>query len=273
SHAGALDGRRPATSARGGSMTWRLWFGVWLAVSIVPAIPSVAQPIDQQLYLRKNEDQLENHYRDRLLSISYVVNTRHTGEVNFVRGTAFLVSAGGYAITARHVLERALDFENFDALSFKIEYADGGQIYQAKLASDSILQSRTSDITSFRVTKPSGEEFNKYLCVELTNLWTAPSGITHLATLQFFNRQPAEWQLVQRPVRIDQRHGPQDLFDYLAISETLEDSMSGGAILIDGRVIAVVSNSLMEGDKPVPSGNYGNLLRYAEDTAWRGRAD
>ena len=231
-----------------------------------------AQPIPQTLYLPKNSDELEKYLRESLLRITYEVESRQTGQRWFERGTAFLISPGGYAVTARHVLEPAMDFENYDVLSLKVEYADGARLERAKLAGEEVLLSKTSDIATFRVSTPSGASFKHFLCVERGDISQAKMAL--LATLQFFNQaQQPDWQFFKKEITIDQRHGPDGLFDYWALPIEFENSMSGGAVLLNGRVAAVVSNSLMDGGKPVPGGNYANLLRYADDTAWRGRAD
>jgi hypothetical protein len=226
----------------------------------------------QTLFFPEDPEELKQYSRDRLLRISYEALSRVTNERTYHRGTGFLISKGGYAITARHVLEAALDYEQHDIYNFKIEYAEGGHYGTGVLDTDVTRQSETADITTFRISKQTGQPFGHYFCVEKTNTISSAKK-ADLITLQFYNRVPSSWEITNKQITVEQQHGPPGLFDYWAFSEPFENSMSGGAVLLKGRVIAVVSNSLNREEKPNPGSNYANLLRYAGDTGWRDRAD
>lgn len=247
------------------------WLTFVLLLSLVPVIsrPAEAQLMDPQLSAEERDD----YFRERLLRISYRAESRSSGDETEVRGTGFLISAGGYVITARHVVQQAFDFENYDIRDFKIEYASGGMPKEAKLISDSELLSQTSDIATFRITRQDDGPIGKFLCTQPSNDWRLSSGPVQLASFQYLGLATPVWDLVQKPMSIEKKNGPGELYEYLATSEPFDDSMSGGAILVGGRVVAVVSLSLMRGSQTVARGNFGNLLRYADDTNWRARSD
>ncbi|NPV20367.1 S1 family peptidase [Bradyrhizobium aeschynomenes] len=252
-------------------MRWSIF--ALLSSVLLTGRPASAQLIDPQLYLPTSAQDREDYFRERLLRISYRAESRETGEAVDVRGTGFLISADGYAITARHVVEHAFDFDNYDIRDFKVEYASGGELKLAKLISGSEHLSKTSDIATFRITRQDDGAIGKFLCTQPSNDWKLPSGLAQLTTLHYVGLATAVWELVQKPIPIEKKNGPGELYEYLETSELFDDSMSGGAVMVDGRVVAVVSLTLMKGTESVVRGNFANLLRYADDTDWRARSD
>lgn len=114
----------------------------------------------------------------------------------------------------------------------------------------------------------------KNFCVDAGDLINPATDKVVVATWRFDPEPISKWAFIFREgVRIDRRNGPGDLFEYWAVTEPFHKSMSGGAVLLNGRVAAVISTGLLEDGKPAEGGYYANLLRYGEDAAWNGRRD
>src|SRR5437870_5399296 len=86
-----------------------------------------AQPIYPAMHEPSNAREIETYYRERLLKIKVTALSKLTNMRETRFGTGFLVSPDGYAITARHVIEPAvndLDYENQQILIQKAEGRD-----------------------------------------------------------------------------------------------------------------------------------------------------
>ncbi|WP_029584701.1 serine protease [Bradyrhizobium sp. URHD0069] len=248
-----------------------------LLVSATSAWTSAAyaQHIPEILYHKDRAAKLQDFFRDRLLQISYEVTEKSTGRSKIVRGTGFVISPEGWALTAAHVFEPAFSDAYEQKKEVIAQQANGGSVENVSVIQGSIIFSKTADVALFRVANPSGADLEKYFCVERSeNRLVAGSKVT-IAAWRYYKpeRDRENWYLQYYPSKdVEQRNGPGNLFEYLGFSQEFHNSMSGGAVIQNGKVVAVISNALMDNGRPIADGNYAYPLRYAKDVQWDGRA-
>lgn len=228
------------------------------------------QPIAPMLHDPDSLGKLQGYFRDRLLQIAVTVisKSHQTEEVKY--GTGFLVSPDGYAITARHVLEPGADY---DVLGYKIQKAEGASgLVELDLVSDDYRLSNIADVALFRVKYKNGFTPEKYMCVEFDENNVRDRGKVDVVSWRFFAGGQG-WTFVSpQEYTIMQANGPNRNFEYWGLDKPIDRSMSGGPVLQNDRVVAVISNTLSENGAPIAGGNYANPLRYASDLGLSGRA-
>lgn len=241
------------------------------AILLLAAIACSASATAQNIPSTLNGTELEQWHQDRMVRIEYTVQEKTTAKERVVRGTGFFVASEGYALTARHVLEPALSEEYYQTSPIVAIHVKDGAPRHLMVVPEFTRLSTFGDVALFKVDSNAPLD---YLCVERDESLLVLGSKVTVAAWRYYEDRSVPWLFSYHPNEmINQRHGPGNLFEYSAISQQVERSMSGGPVLRNGRVVAVISRALIDTTGHVTGdGNYAYLVRYAKDTGWDGRA-
>jgi hypothetical protein len=233
-----------------------------------------AEPVAPTLHDPNRLEELRQYYRERLVRIEYNVrNKALNGREETIRGTGFIVSPNGFAITARHVLQPLISDQYERVSDPRIIKSKGEGTVQLKMVdtidgAPAIKISALTDIATFYVASPGGAPLN-FLCVDFDNAPPTVGAKVTVATWEFLDLHSPEWEfLLNQDAEVVQSEGPGPLLQKFEVTQPFHESMSGGAILQADQVIGVVSLQVEENGRPVGYGNYGALLRFATDVGW-----
>ena len=247
----------------------------------------------QTLFDPGNRNALADYVRERLLKIEITARDKRTKKDVTSYGTGFLVSTEGHAITAAHVLEPYFDVAHFEFVpnaktpkSVKIQKARGESFAPLQIDTSFRPQiSPGSDIALFKVKTETDLKYQTHLCVDVSD----PRPRISDSRLRSQNHpvsvaawRQADGQLQSYPITITQTAGPtlpgapgNGLSERWVAKEQFHNSMSGGAVLLDGKVVGVVVAGLQDqqtGDDIATAANYVSLLHFAE-IDWRHRSE
>jgi hypothetical protein len=237
--------------------------GICVAIGLSSWTASSAQQISPVLLQDPaNLSKLQRYYQDRLLRITVTFVSKTTQSEIDKYGTGFLVSSDGDVITARHVLDLGPDFETE---TIKLQRTDGeAGVLELQPVPNQYKLSEMSDIARFRVKYANGNAPEKYMCLELDQNSIRDSGPVDAFSWRFFGGSDG-WRFMPERNEIRLAHGPGQDYEYWGLEKAIDRSQSGGAVIQDGKVVAVLSNSLTENGKTIAGGNFANPLRYASD--------
>jgi hypothetical protein len=229
-----------------------------------------AQVIPAVLHKKSNAGELRKYYSDRLVEINYTV-TKPGGASETIFGTGILISSDGVILTARHVVDPI--FDNLVKLEdvHVLLYRDLTSV-PLKLVPDLPdvkvnARSVRSDTALLKVVAPGGQPL-PYMCIDRSDPNLDPGETVTMASYEHSgNPLNVTRQTFTPGVKITHPAGPGAMFRYLGLAQPIEASMSGGAVVRDktDRVIAVMSNVLVQDGKNIPGDNYANLLQSATD--------
>lgn len=193
------------------------------------------------------------------------------------RGSGFLISPDGWVMTAKHVLEMlSITNEKFKSVKGKVFRRTEHDTVNYEIKVDDISFSDEADIAIFKIDK-KGTNFFDYLCVDFDeSREVSKNDVVELATFlnlriegydptwTFFDKGKDDVFITHDESSEIQSHSS----DYWGVSEEFLPSMSGGAMLYQGKVIGVISRNL-----GLSGLNYVSKLPLAIDIPWKVRAE
>jgi hypothetical protein len=242
-----------------------------LASLLLLSTPIRAQSIPAVLHKKSNLEELKAYYRERLVEIKIVATNKQTNLEEVIRGTGFLVSSDGLVVTARHVIEPALNRDTYkltrnDAIQLGVHV--GFTVVPVTWVPETAILSKQADIAIFKITSDGGKSF-PYVCIDKTDPGLTPDERMTLSSFRYEGRPYDHTDFTfTSNVIVTHPAGPGNMFRYIGLAQPIEPSMSGGALVRErnDRVIAVMSNVLANADGTEQKGeNYANLLQSATD--------